>query len=630
MLLQIPGLRLFHLLRLLLVLLGISASLPSARAEEFLPPNQAFALTARWLDAHTLRLHWAIAPGYKLYRARIGVESGEPQATVLGAWQLPPGKPSFDPNFNETMEVYAGALAVDLPLERLGGPQGSVQVRWQGCAEAGLCYSPAQAVVRLHVGEGPGTPGTALVELPPDDAAAPPAAEKQAAANPPPPAPTSTQADTSAIGQALASGHWLQTWAAFWLAGVLLSFTPCVLPMLPILSSLIAGQSGDAPSRARGIALAGAYTLGMALVYAALGVAAGLAGQGLAAALQNAWVLGAFALVLVAMALSMFGVYPLQLPSGWQSLAGGWSNRLPGGSLLGVFLMGGLSALVVGPCVAAPLAGALVYISQTRDAWLGGTALFAMALGMGVPLMVAGASASRWLPRAGAWMERVKQLFGMLLLAVAVWIVSPVVPAAVQMLLWSAWLLAGAAFLGLFGPRDASAPGAGVATRAAGVACMALSTVLLVGAASGGQSVLQPLAHLRPTGSAQGAATPGLVFERISNERELEAVLSQARAARQPVMLDFYADWCASCKELEQFTFSKPEVGQRLRPVRLVQADVTTNSRDHQALLRRFQLFGPPGIVFLGPDAGVRHKVIGFQSAPEFLASIDTALQATP
>ncbi len=265
MLLQIPGL---HLLRLLLVLLGISASLLSARAEEFLPPNQAFALTARWLDAHTLRLHWAIAPGYKLYRARIDVESGEPQATVLGAWQLPPGKPSFDPNFNETMEVYAGALAVDLPVERLGGPQGSVQVRWQGCAEAGLCYSPAQAVVRLRAGEGPGAPGTALVELSPDDAAAAPAAEKQEAAKAPP-APASIQADTSAIGQALASGHWPQTWGAFWLAGVLLSFTPCVLPMLPILSSLIAGQSAGAPSRARGIALAGAYTLGMALVWPA-------------------------------------------------------------------------------------------------------------------------------------------------------------------------------------------------------------------------------------------------------------------------------------------------------------------------------------------------------------------------
>lgn len=605
--------------------------------DEFLPPEQAFAFTAQVQGADgahpLLRLHWQVAPGYYLYRDRLVFESGTPKAPLTPP-ALPAGKTKFDANFNADVTVYGHNLTVDLPLppgQPSAGQPLPLTVGWQGCAEAGLCYPPHQA--RLLVAPGPGG-GALQVHLLPDDAEptdpAAPAPRTATAPTASPATPTPAAASTALddpIAATLASGSLLRTLGVFWVAGLLLSFTPCVLPMVPILSSLIAGQAGPV-SRGKGLALSAAYTLGMALVYAALGVAAGLAGEGLAAALQNPWVLGAFALMLSGLALSMFGVYELQMPSAIQSRATAWSNRFQGGSLVGVFLMGGVSALVVGPCVAAPLAGALVYISQTRDVVLGGGALFALALGMGVPLLLVGASAGSLLPRAGAWMERVKQAFGLLLLAVAVWMVSPVLPAPAQMALWAVWLVIGAALLGVFGrpsPQHAPTP---VMARAAGAGLSTLAVLLLVGAASGGQSVLQPLAHLKP-GASVGVATTSpatLPFQRVGSVQELDAVLAQAQRSGQAVMLDFYADWCVACKELEHFTFSQPQVQQRLRPLRLVQADVTANTAEHKALLKRFALFGPPGVVFFGEQAQVTHQMVGFQDAPTFLTTLDRAL----
>lgn len=607
--------------------------------DEFLPPEQAFALTAQVHQAPgqapLLRLHWQVAPGYYLYRDRLVFDSGTPEAPLTPP-TLPAGKTKFDANFNANVTVYPHNLSLDLPLPSRPASARAwpVTVGWQGCAEAGLCYPPTQA--RLLV--TPGADGRALQvqllpEEEPDTATAKAAALTSSATPTSPPTPATNgaaQGSADPIAATLASGSLLRTLGVFWVAGLLLSFTPCVLPMVPILSSLIAGQAGPV-SRGKGLALSAAYTLGMALVYAALGVAAGLAGEGLAAALQNPWVLGGFALMLSALALSMFGVYELQMPSAIQSRATDWSNHFQGGSLVGVFLMGGLSALVVGPCVAAPLAGALVYISQTRDVVLGGGALFALALGMGVPLLLVGASAGSLLPRAGAWMERVKQGFGLLLLAVAVWMVSPVLPAPAHMALWAVWLVIGAALLGVFGrpsPQHAPTP---VAARAAGAGLSTLAVLLLVGAASGGQSVLQPLAHLKPgasTGAPAAASPAALPFQRVSSVHELDTVLAQAQASGQAVMLDFYADWCVACKELEHFTFSQPQVQQRLRPLRLVQADVTANTADHKALLKRFSLFGPPGVVFFGDQAQVTHQMVGFQDAPTFLTTLDRALGA--
>ena len=595
------------LLLCLSMLVGLCCA--PALAEEFLPPEQAFTFSSRVLDARTVRLHWDIAAGYHLYRDRISVEADATDArwTPLA---LPAGIARFDANFNKTLAVYEHALDVDVHLTQ-GSASIPLSVGWQGCADAGLCYAPASARLQLAL---TGLGAARNLITPAGTVPGPaPAAARQVPAAP------------DAIASTLASGSLLRTMGVFWLAGLLLSFTPCVLPMVPILSSLIAGQAGCV-SRSKGFRLALAYSLGMALVYAGFGVATGLAGEGLAAALQNPWVLGAFAMLLSTLALSMFGLYELQMPSAIQTRAAGWSNRFKGGSHAAVFIMGGVSALVVGPCVAAPLAGALVYISQTHDVLLGGLALFAMALGMSVPLLLVGLSAGSLLPRVGSWMERVRQLFGMMLLGVAIWMVSPVLPAAVAMLLWAILLLTGAALLGIFGAATARP----VAARAAGAGLAALAVLLVAGAASGGQSVLQPLAHLRPALALAGAANPArgaLPFQRVSSLQGLDAALAQARAQGQPVMLDFYADWCVSCKELESFTFSDAEVKKRLGPVRLLQADVSANNSDDKALLKRFSLFGPPGIVFFDAASAARvsHKVIGYQAPAEFLASLNIA-----
>lgn len=623
-----------------MLLVGLVMTWPAAWADEFLPPEKAFALTTSVVDDHTVRLHWDIAPEHHLYRERLSVQpqaQGTTQAPVLKPLVLPPAEEKWDSNFNKTMAVYKHALDVDVVFSA-GGAPARINVGWQGCAEAGLCYPPmTQALaVRLPV---LGASQADVIWLKDDEAdAAVAAVAAVPSASPVQSSAVSTVGDggdADAIARTLATGSLWRTAGMFWLAGLLLSFTPCVLPMVPILSSLIAGQSGPV-SRRQGFLLSLAYSLGMALVYASFGAAAGLAGEGLAAALQNPWVLGAFALLLSGLALSMFGFYELQMPSAIQSRATEWSNRFQGGSLIGVFLMGGVSALVVGPCVAAPLAGALVYISQTRDVLLGGTALFTMALGMSVPLLLVGLSAGSLLPRVGGWMERVKQVFGMMLLAVAIWMVSPVLPTAVHMLLWAVWLLIAAALLGLFG--GGSGHPAPVPARACGVGLMAVAGVLLVGAASGGQSVLQPLGHLRPvavagaaTAAAGGAASTAsaaghLKFERIHSVQALDAALAQARQQGQTVMLDFYADWCVACKELESFTFSNPDVQRRLQGARLLQADVTGNSADDKALMKRFGLFGPPGMVFFeASSANVAHKVVGYQDAGAFLTSLNRA-----
>ncbi len=631
--------------RRLLLGLAVLGSLwtTAAQADDFLAPEKAFAFSAKAVDAHTVRLHWDIAPGYHLYRERIGVQADAP-AVQWTPLVLPAGQDEFDANFNKTVAVYRQALDVDMHLT-LGSAAVPITVNWQGCADSGLCYQPASAQLQVAL-TGLGAAQNSVTQASPSatdtaDAAAaqnptaPPATRQSATGKPAsataPAAAKIPPAAPDSIAGALASGSLLRTMGVFWLAGLLLAFTPCVLPMVPILSSLIAGQTGPV-SRSKGFSLALAYSLGMALIYAGFGVAAGLAGEGLAAALQNPWVLGGFALLLSTMALSMFGFYELQMPSAIQSRATEWSNSFQGGSYVGVFIMGGVSALVVGPCVAAPLAGALVYISQTRDVLLGGLALFAMALGMSVPLLLVGVSAGSLLPRAGAWMERVKQVFGMMLLGVAIWMISPVLPGAVHMLLWAAWLLTAAALLGIFAPHMPQHSRTPVAARSTGFGLLAMAALLLIGAASGGQSVLQPLLHIR---SAQAAGLPGagavahtgLKFERIANVEALDAALAQAQQKGQTVMLDFYADWCVSCKEFESFTFSDAEVQKRLGPVRLLQADVTANNAADKALLKRFSLFGPPGIVFFDGAAQTKiiHKVVGYQNAADFLVSLSSA-----
>jgi thiol:disulfide interchange protein DsbD len=481
--------------RLMACLLALSFAVPCmvAVAQDFLEPEAAFRFAARMADGGTAEVSFEIADGYYMYRDRFRFSA---DGARLGTAQLPPGKVKFDQTFGRNMETYRGRVTLRVPVQ--GDGPFVLRVTSQGCADAGLCYSPMDSGATLEA--------------------------------------------AGSLAQVLQGRQLLAVVPLFLLLGLGLAFTPCVLPMVPILSSIIVGDSAQ-PSRKRGLLLSGAYSLGMALVYTAFGIAAGLAGEGLAAALQQPWVVGGFALLLAALAMSMFGLYELQLPAALQSRLADSANRRTAGKLAGVFGMGAISALMVGPCVAAPLAGALVYISQTRDVLVGGTALFALAAGMSAPLVLVGVSAGSLLPRAGAWMAWVKRAFGVMLLALAAWM---------------AWPL--------------------LANRHASV----------------------------------------LPFKQVASVQQLDAELAQARADGRRVMLDYYADWCVSCKGMERFTFSAPAVKAALEGALLLQADVTANSDADKALLKRYGLFGPPAILLFDGAGLERARVIGYQDAVRF------------
>jgi thiol:disulfide interchange protein DsbD len=583
-----------------------------ALADDFLAPEQAFVLQTALREDGQLALQWTIAPGYHLYRDRIALRS---DGTAL-AVTLPRGLRKYDENFGKEMETYAGQVALQLPWQ--GRPGGTLTVSYQGCADAGLCYPPVE--VRYAI--DPARPG-ALAALP---AAAPAAATATDTAGAP--APASREDDTSLAQRTLRSGSAWRIGAAFLVFGLLLSFTPCVLPMVPILSSIIVGESHV--TRKRGLLLAAAYSLGMALVYTMLGVAAGLAGEGLAGALQKPWVLLTFGALLVTLALSMFDVYQLQLPSALQTRLSNASGNLSGGRLAAVFTMGALSALIVGPCVAGPLAGALLYISQTGNALVGAGALFAMACGMSVPLLLTGLSAGSLLPRAGAWMNHVKKVFGLLLIAVAVWMVTPVLTVTAGMALWGAFAILCAAFLRV-GEAVPQGAGAGAyASRALGVLMLLAGLFELVGAASSGRDVLQPLAHLRGAAGGAVAASADAAqgsesrFTRVRSVADLERALA---SSKKPIMLDFYADWCVSCKEMERLTFSDARVQAAMQGLQLLQADVTANSEQDRALMKRFSLFGPPGIVLFDASGSEvpQARTIGYQPPEQFLRRLQLA-----
>jgi thiol:disulfide interchange protein DsbD len=590
----------------LCALLVLSMATRAIAADDFLDPEVAFKASAHAADARTVEVSFEIAPGYYLYREQFKFQA---TGATLGPPALPAGHVKFDENFQKNVETYRDVLRVAVPVEQAGGPF-RLAVTYQGCADKGLCYPPAQLRAEVSLAGFGGNASVRVLpgrELPLPDAAG---------------ASAAPAGDGTAIDGVLRSGRFWSAIGVFFVAGLLLSLTPCVLPMLPILSSIIVGQGGSV-SRGRGLLLAAGYSLGMALVYTALGIGAGLAGEGLAAALQKPWVLGLFAALLVLLALSMFGFYELQLPARWTGPLTSASQRLPAGRLAGVFVMGGVSALIVSPCVAAPLAGALVYLSQTRDVALGGSALFALACGMSVPLLLLGASAGALLPRAGAWMDGVKRFFGMLLLGVALWTVQSVLPGPFALGLWSVLLLTGAVMLFAVGPRSGRASGTSrLLRRCAGTVAGVFGLLQLVGAASGGSDPLQPLVHLKGMGSNVPSAR--VSFSRIRSVDELDAALA---SAGRPVVLDFYADWCVSCKEMDRFTFSDPAVAARLAGALLLRADVTRNDADDRALLKRFMLFGPPGTIFFDARghevAGTR--VIGYQNTSRFIETLKQA-----
>lgn len=573
-----------------------------ADAEELLAPEQAFRARARALDAQTLAVRFEIAPGYYLYRDKF-VFAAQPPAS-LGEATLPAGTVKDDALFGK-VETYRNAVEVTLPVAGAEAGRVRLTASYQGCADVGVCYPPQTSEFGLVL--------TAVGMSAADDPVmSSPAATPGAAAQ-------NTGSGTDEAGRFAASlaGAGLG-WVllGFFVAGLALAATPCTLPMIPIISGIIV-QHGHAISRGRALALTAFYVFGMAVTYAVAGVIAAQIGSLLVAFLQNPWVLGAYALVFVMLAASMFGLFELQLPSSWQNRLSGIANRR-GGSATALFTMGALSALIAGPCVAAPLAGALLYIAHSGDLVSGGLALFVLALGMGTPLLLVGYATRGLLPQPGPWMAAVNRGFGFALLAVALWLVQPLIPASVLMLGWAALLITIAVFLHAVEPLPARAHGLLRLGKGVGIIALVAGISLLVGVAAGSRDPLQPLAILK---SAASADAPGPAFRPVADLAGLDAALANPG---RPVLLDVYADWCVSCKELERYTFADPRVRARMERMLLLRADVTANNTADRALLRRLGLFGPPGVVLFDTQ-GVEipgARTVGFQNADDFLRTL--------
>ncbi len=578
---------------------SLSSLFDDGNDAKFLQPDQAFKLSVSVQDASTLQASLEVAPGHYLYRDKISFKLKEGSPSTVAAVDLPRGEAKHDANFGDT-EVYHRSIEAVIHLQHPGTPPGNITLlaSYQGCSEKGLCYAPIRKTLQLDLPSGT----TKLEDS------------------------KGTGTVTDDISNLLQGGQLWLVAVGFFGFGLLLSLTPCVFPMIPILSGIIVGQ-GSHPGRLHSFNLSLAYTLGMAMAYTLAGVAAGLSGHLISNALQNPWALGGGALVFVLLALSMFGFYELQLPSSLESGLVNVTNRIKGGRFAGVFVMGALSALIVSPCVAAPLAGALLYIGQTHDVVLGGVALFALSIGMGVPLLVVGASAGALLPKAGPWMNAVRNFFGVVMLGMASWLVGPVIPGPLQMALYAALLIVSAIYLhALDGLPPRSSHWAKL-WKGVGIILLVYGAALLAGALAGNKNPLQPLSGLRAV-AVNADNAPALPFSPVKSLDDLDRAIAQAKG--KYVMLDFYADWCVSCKEYEHNTFRDVRVQKLLKDTVLLQADVTGNTVQDEALLKRFGLFGPPGILFFDREGRelAPLKVIGYQDADRFVVSLNNVFAA--
>lgn len=573
----------------------------------FLPPDEVFQVQVDARDAHTLQANFKITQGYYLYRDRINFKALD-ESAKFAATVFPQGDVKNDPNFGRIVVFHHSFQAlvpvqVNKPAERV-----KVVVEYQGCSEQGLCYPPIEKTFDVVMQDrNTANTQTWLGKIDPEVTAAAPRA--------------TAQNEGSKVEQLLQQGSFWLVISFFFGAGLLLAFTPCIFPMVPILSGIIVGR-GAQITKMHAFLLSLAYVLGMAVTYALAGVAAGFSGELISNALQTPWVLGSFAAVFVLLSLSMFDFYELQLPTALQSKLADTSNRLHGGHLSGVFIMGALSAIIMGPCVAAPLAGALLYISKTHDAILGGVALFTLALGMGAPLLLVGTSAGALLPKAGAWMDAVKRFFGVMLLALAIWIIQPLLPIAVQMALWALLLILTAAYLHVLDAVPQRASGWYKLRKGVGLLLLLLGISYLVGALSGAHDILRPLGAL---GKAETSDSTPFAWQKVKDMAELDSRIAQAKG--KVVALDFYADWCVSCKEMERYTLSDAQVRQRMQAAVLLQMDVTENTADDKAVLKRYGLFGPPATIFFDAQGREREdaRVVGYQNVGEFLKSIKSA-----
>ena len=596
--------------------------------DDILSPEQAFQVAAYGTDGSRLQVQWTIADGTYLYQNKVKL-SLEADGVQLGSYELPRPdikKDSIKPDGSiGDVAVYHHMIDLDIPLVRSNTDATTVTLTasYQGCAERGICYPPQKQVFKIDLPAASGATTVAAASV------AQPAATATTASTP----AGTTQARQSEQDEIASMIAGQSTWVvvgAFFLIGLGLAFTPCVFPMIPILSGIITGHGSSITAR-KAFMLSLVYVLAMALTYTVAGVFAALAGENLQAMLQNPVAITIFAMVFVALAFSMFGFYDLQLPSGLQSKLTEISNKQEGGSLVGAGIMGLLSALIVGPCVAPPLAGALIYIGQTGDAVLGGLALFAMSMGMGAPLIAIGTSAGKLLPRAGAWMDTVKAVFGVVMLGVAIYLLERIISPVAAMLLWGALLVVSAIYMGAISHLPEDASGWRKLWKGVGVAMLIYGTLFFIGAAANGNDTLQPLRGvvLGGVGGGGSAAEQHVTFKRVKTVADLNAALAAARTEHKAVMLDFYADWCIYCKLMEKNTFPDPAVSEAMSKMVLLQADVTDNDDDDRALQQHIGIPAPPAMIFWGPDGAERRhlRLLGFKGPDEFAPHLTEALK---
>ena len=559
--------------------------------DALLPPEEAFPASFDTVGDDVVIARWDTAEGYYLYRERLDFRV---DGNGITGYELPDGRKVDDPNFGE-MEVYYGPLEVYIQLDRPVASGDTLTVDYQGCADTGLCYPPQSSTFDLADGTsvagfagGAGTPGTG-----------------------------------APLDNLLASGNVWAVLGAFFLAGLALAFTACMYPLIPILSGLVAGDARRSSGRAFMLSLV--FVQATAVTYALAGAGAGMTGAAIQAYLQSPIILGAFAAVFVAMAFAMFGLYNVQIPAGMQTLLNGVARRQRGGNFIGAGVLGVLSALIVGACSGPALIAALVFISNTGDAWLGGAALFAMANGMGLPLLLVGTAFGRWLPRSGPWMIRMKQAFGFVFLGVALWMIARFLPGPVMLALWAMLAISAALWLGLADRLQTSPLFLRSRQAAAGVLGL-WAGLLLIGAAAGGSSIWQPLA---PLTHPDAGDRPTVAWESVESAGELDDLLQRAAASNRPVMIDVYADWCVYCVQLEQDTFRNPEVIRAVDAAIPVKVDVTAMNQRDRELLRYLDVFLPPAVIFVD-GRGTEHRderVVGFMGPEEFVGIAERTLQ---
>jgi len=605
------------LVALLLVLASLSAS---AQSEDFLPVSEAFQPSIS-RDGQTVTVHWQITEGYYLYRHALGFETGTDNA--IGEPRIPDGDKHTDEFFGE-VETYRERLDVEVPIADAARAPATITVTYQGCADLGLCYPPQTQLLDVP----PAATGTAS-NIASDAGSANGAAQSSQAA-----APDTAVSEQDRIAGVLDDASITWVLLSFLGLGVLLAFTPCVLPMIPILSGLIVGH-GDKATAGRGFVLSTAYVLAMALAYTVFGVLAGLFGANLQALLQSPWTLVPFALVFAALSLSMFGYYELQMPSSWQTRLDR-IGRGREGDIVGAAVIGFVSALIVGPCLAPPLAGALLYIGASGDAVLGGLALFALGLGMGLPLIALGTLGGGILPRSGAWMIQIKHLFGVILLGVAVWLLARILPGPLVLALWAILLLSYGVQLGALRATSVQSTAPMRLMQSAGLLLIIYAVVLVLGAASGSERPLRPLDRLAlgTIGAGDSASNAALdsPFTRVADQAELDAALAAAARASRPAVVDFYADWCVECVQMEHTVFADPAVRAALDEITALQVDVTDYNAADRALLKDMGVFGPPTIVFYDVDGNeVRsQRVVGTVEAQGFIQQLQTLAGPRP